>query len=528
MRSPSLSRWPGVLCLLLAPAAVAAVFEIVAVRNGSVADPFGDHGTLELYTRVATEGRQMLGPYSRFCLQHPGPLYFYASVPLYVLCGGNYLGVKLTALLINALAVACMLRFAAAGAGAVALRATAIALGAFLVARQPGFWLAPWNPNVVVLPFGAALFSLAKVASGSGRGLLPAALAVSFVVQTHVGTLPAMTSSVLLTLGIHAIPVLRRLAGLPPRLAKDPARVFLSAALLFATLWILPLWEQFESGGGNLARLFAFGMNKRGQHDWREVIGTIAQGVSSYRVAEAARPGPDATSLAPFALVAAVSAGLFGSHLIARRFRDSFTGALSLLCLVGLALALLAAKRVPGTLFPYLVGWTAMFGVAAVVVTAKSLHLLIDGSPEAHRRVRLIAGPLAAGVLVLLSVWSLFLVATTRSGSGPREMRQSRSLRALAVRVEQRLNATGVHRPMLVVDRSASRPVAIGFLLALDKRGLHAAVRRFACLDLRGHFSPDGTEDGRLILKGKKDMEPANADERVVSRGSGLIVYLAP
>ena len=42
-----------------------------------------DHRRLEI--GLSPEGRQLLGPYSRFGFHHPGPAYFYASVPLYVL-----------------------------------------------------------------------------------------------------------------------------------------------------------------------------------------------------------------------------------------------------------------------------------------------------------------------------------------------------------------------------------------------------------------------------------------------------------
>jgi hypothetical protein len=38
----------------------------------------GDYAALELYTRLAAQGRQLLGPYSRFGFHHPGPAYFYA------------------------------------------------------------------------------------------------------------------------------------------------------------------------------------------------------------------------------------------------------------------------------------------------------------------------------------------------------------------------------------------------------------------------------------------------------------------
>src|SRR5512146_1496770 len=69
----------------------------------------GDYAVLELYTRLAAHGQQLLGPYSRFHFQHPGPAYFYACVPLYRLTGDAFRGITLTALLINVVSVGLLL-----------------------------------------------------------------------------------------------------------------------------------------------------------------------------------------------------------------------------------------------------------------------------------------------------------------------------------------------------------------------------------------------------------------------------------
>ena len=71
--------------------------------------PHGDHAVLELYTRLAASGDQRLGPYSRFHFHHPAPALFYLSMPVYELAGESHEGLKLAALLINALSVAGLL-----------------------------------------------------------------------------------------------------------------------------------------------------------------------------------------------------------------------------------------------------------------------------------------------------------------------------------------------------------------------------------------------------------------------------------
>src|SRR4029077_17792587 len=102
--------------LLLAPVLVLApaLLLLVAVATGRGLETdlpaTGDYAALELYTRLAAQGRQLLGPYSRFGFHPPGPAYFYASVPLYVLTGERFAGILLTAALINVLSIALMLR----------------------------------------------------------------------------------------------------------------------------------------------------------------------------------------------------------------------------------------------------------------------------------------------------------------------------------------------------------------------------------------------------------------------------------
>src|SRR5207247_10748765 len=99
--------------------------------------PHGDHAVLELYTRLAASGDQRLGPYSRFHFHHPGPALFYLSMPVYELAGESHEGLKLAALLINALSVAGLLGAARRLGGLAAYFATALVLAAFVP------WLGP-------------------------------------------------------------------------------------------------------------------------------------------------------------------------------------------------------------------------------------------------------------------------------------------------------------------------------------------------------------------------------------------------
>jgi hypothetical protein len=63
-------------------------------------EPFqvGAYATMELYTRLAAEGSQRVGTESRFQVHQPGPSFFYAAAPTYVLLGESTRGMAAASL----------------------------------------------------------------------------------------------------------------------------------------------------------------------------------------------------------------------------------------------------------------------------------------------------------------------------------------------------------------------------------------------------------------------------------------------
>src|SRR5207245_552305 len=156
----------------LAVAAVVAplVFEVVRTLTGRGAHValWGDNPLLELATRDALHGHQLLGPYSRFGWHHPGPAYFYwLALPVLLLEPGGA-GIYLGATLLNLAAGAVVLGVVWRRAGPLATAWTSAALAAFFLVLGPGFLREPWNPFVVVLPL-AALVVLCADAAGGGH-----------------------------------------------------------------------------------------------------------------------------------------------------------------------------------------------------------------------------------------------------------------------------------------------------------------------------------------------------------------------
>jgi hypothetical protein len=475
----------------------------------------GDYAALELYTRLAAQGRQLLGPYSRFGFHHPGPAYFYASVPLYVLSGERFLGILLTAALINVVSIALLLRRVGRHGGLAALLAAALVIELFISWRGPGWLFSAWNPSVAVLPFGLALVSLAAFAAGDARALPAAVLAGSFAAQTHLGCLPA-TVAVFLAAAILLVPPIRVAAGLPPRARISRAPLVL-AIVLAAVVWAPPLIEQLSPEGGNLAHIVGFSSLPDERHTAAEALTAAGAAIMGWLFGVRGTAGA--------ALLALGVVVLSVAHAAARRTRQAFAGALSLVTLAGVAAAVLSAARVTGPLLPYLLRWMAMLSVGMAAALAASLAPLLRARAEASRRPLLF---LTAGLVALALVTGRNLsLAESLLQSPPAPTVESEAAARLAEAIDASVSTTS-HRPVVEVAPHSDRDLVLGVVLAMDKAGTRFAVRPFGPFRLGGRWTPDGTEDARLVL-GPEDAErAAQSGVRLLGRDAGLFAYLVP
>ena len=86
--------------------ALAGIVSLVVVsRHEERFREVSDGAILEISTIEALNGRQLLGPYSRFGWNHPGPLYFYLQGPWYLASGLHTAGMQAGALAINLVAI---------------------------------------------------------------------------------------------------------------------------------------------------------------------------------------------------------------------------------------------------------------------------------------------------------------------------------------------------------------------------------------------------------------------------------------
>ena len=482
--------------------------------------PHGDHAVLELYTRLAASGDQRLGPYSRFHFHHPGPALFYLSMPVYELAGESHEGLKLAALLINALSVAGLLGAARRLGGLAAYFATALGLAAFVAWWGPAGLFSNWNPTIAVLPFGLGLLAWGGVAAGRPAFLPVAVLASSFAVQSHVGCAPVTAAVAAAALAMATIPRLSRVLRLPPAPPRAWLRPAVIGAVVLVVLWALPLAEQLDPEGGNLGRILEISTQPPLRHpSLPDAAQALADNAAAFLMGSAGSPEGSRRAFPLLAVALVTALGL------AWRARSCLGIALPLVTLVGMATAVYSATRIPGWAQPYLVGWMSMLGLVAFVGTLLGL----GASPLLHgeRLARLAA---AAAICITLALSALGVRDARAHLPPPADPpdRLSEWTRHLAEPAAAALRAGGGRRTLVEVERPVPRALAVGLVLGLDKAGVSMAVTPFGPFRFPGRLAPDGTEDATLLVGGENSAWTDQKGARMLAREGGVFVYLLP
>jgi len=360
--------------------------------------PSGDQAIQLLrISEVGTRHTPLIGAYSRYGWNHPGPLQFWLSAIPYRMFGAA--GVLAVTGAINGLAsagtVVAARRF---GGSALAWVVTACGL---LMIRSQGLTLLvdPWNPWVATLPFLAFLFSVAAAAKGDRQMLLVALAAGSFAVQAHLGNAPLVaTASVM---AVVCLSLDRRDRN---RVAFGRRYVLLVGALALG-LWAGPLIQQLTGHPRNLSAILSF---FRGSH--RTVGFTSASHVSGLELGlwppwlgladEMDRAGFVA-GRSPIPLMLLI-AGLLLIGFLCWRRQCRRAAEASWLSAVLLAIGTFAISRAVAGVDTYFIRWSwalGAFTLASLVWAA----IVAAGSPRALAVTRATAAFIAALLVVSLA-----------------------------------------------------------------------------------------------------------------------------
>ena len=201
---------------------------------------------------VGTSNTPLVGPYSRFQWNHPGPSLSFAFAPWVRLFGSSGVGILIGAFVAN-LAAMFGAAWVARRSSKVLFFLTSIVLAAFVLLAQSGELFNPWNPFVVVLPLFAALIAAWATFRGDRVAAVVLVIAASFAIQGHIGAAPLGVLALLIGGGglLYAI----------VRSQGEERRDFVTTSLIAVGVmfvcWIPPLLDQLF-GTGNLGRLVEF------------------------------------------------------------------------------------------------------------------------------------------------------------------------------------------------------------------------------------------------------------------------------
>lgn len=362
---PRLERWLLVLTLVatLAPVAV-----VVITRSWRDYTPLQDFAVFHLRLRdVLSTDTPLVGVYSQYGWNHPGPAGYWLVAPFVWLAGGAGWGMLVGSAVVQGVAIGAtaLITYRAAGARAALFWVSVAALA--YGATGPWVVLEAWNPHIA-LPIFVLFLATAWCAAISPGAHLPTSFVVgSVLIQLHIGYAPLV------------LPVWLWLAWRCTRaigwrtVARDEWRPLTVAAVV---LWSAPLLHELVHPRGNLRALISYFVLDRRDDPTAGPMVAIEQLADALRLPPPwllgshsvdTLTGSSVGSAATWALLAAAAVVV---GLVARR--SAGTGARRLLDLswITLAAGLVALAGVRGQVRLYQFYWIDVVAVLLLAATA--------------------------------------------------------------------------------------------------------------------------------------------------------------
>jgi hypothetical protein len=468
---PPAGRGPRRWWILVAVVAVLLVPFVVLVLRAVAGEwfPPGDYAAIEMRTRaVGSSHTPLVGPYSRYGWHHPGPYLFYVLAVPYRLLGSKSTGILAGTALVNGVAVACVAWVLWRRGRVAGLLVGLLPLTLLMRALGGGFLEDPWNPYIVVLALYAVALLAWAVACGD-HWMMPVAIVfASFAAQSHVGTaLPAVAMLAVATMFL--VVDARR-----DRVTKLRWLMVVSLAAL-VLLWLPAVVDQLRGGGGNLGALWRFWSSEHepgpGFVNAARLVGAQVGVAPSFITATEHRnlfsSSLETSWTVPLLLALVVAATVWAAR---RHDRQSF--ALGLVALALTAASWVAAARIVGIPFTYLLRWTWVIGAVSCFAIAWTALQWLRRRRRVWRDVRLPVTAVATAVtLVLLTV-----VTVSAARTDPPVATESKLVHALDQPLVDALGET--RGPVLVRPAGSfgSTVLATGIVMRLRHAGIAAGM----------------------------------------------------
>jgi hypothetical protein len=479
---PRTPRWLPALWM----AAAAAPFLVAAARAADRPIALGgDLALSALSTSDAAHLQEFVGPYSRMGWSHPGPTWFYLLAPVFTLLGSSGAAFYASFLAVQALAAALVV--AAAGRGHAWLQPLAALAVLVYGLRVPTIILVnPWNPFALLLPTILLLLLAGRAATGSLSALAGAAAVGTFLVQTHVGTVPLVAAAGL----VAAVGWLVTRSGVPVR------RLTVIGGFGVAVLcWLPPLWQQLRAPAqqGNLYQLTQYFLNSGGAegetHSWTQAAVVTGRlfGVPVYGWSAGDQlVDVDHLPTAGVVLLGVQFVGTLLLGLLGWRVRHRPAVALAAVLAATEAATLFAVHSLRGDVYDYLTLWATVLPV----VLAHGWADLLMRQVRPTRPAMVVAGTLLAVLAVVLGRHTTALVGQLPDSVGVREAVEL---------IDGVLDDQGAPIELLI-DDPAAWPTATGVAQLLEQRGHHVHVNGHWTFMFGASRSLTGAEAVRIIF----------------------------
>ncbi|MCU0312364.1 MAG: hypothetical protein MUE36_15640 [Acidimicrobiales bacterium] len=474
-------RRPWVAWSLLAVAVAAVALPVVLVGTAALGDvwrPSGDWAVLALRVSDVGNGSPLVGPYSRYGWNHPGPMLYWALAGPYHLLGREPVDLLFGTALLNALAFAGTLGLAWRRGRLPLVLLTGATLALLSQGLGPEVLRDPWNPYITLAPVALFAFLMWSVADGERWPVPIAAVVGSFLVQSHVGYAVLVIAMVTTTV---AIVVLAR-RGANPEPPSDRLRhrrrrtgLVLATAVALGVCWGPVLVDQVAGSGNLTAMVEYFAGGDETTVGVPDAVGLAARNLT---VPDAPWLGgdeptvPDGGGLAPASATGLLPPVVaFGLALEAAR-RAGAGSAVRFQILVGVSVlaGIVATSRITGEPYSYLLRWwwvvAALFWLSIAWSAGNAAARWIALPRTANRAVTWSATALAVALLVNTGA------TTARAGSSA-DVPDGSLTAILGELVEPTVGALAGRGPLLVrATGSVWGTAGDGIRLELERAGI--------------------------------------------------------
>lgn len=476
---------------------LAPVLSVLIQRAGRPYLPMQDAAVIDLRVRdvlTFSQNTPLVGAYSHFRWNHPGPALFYLVAPIAWVFGNPAWATLVGFAVLQGIAVVWTARLAWKTGG---LRWTVIWMAVMAltyVGSGPAILQVAWNPSVALPFFVLFLLQCWVVARGDARRLLGLAFVATFLVQAHIGY-------AVLVAVLGGWSVVRLAVDLRSR-RQWPGVLDLVPAVVVVVLMWLPavVLDPVVNGSSNLSRVVHFYLHppknfpRAGLGDGLGFLATEFRWVPpwlgganpvSYILRQDAIPSSVAWLAIPVVLLALAWWSAWRSRRRDLRILAELVG----LLLVASAFSL---TMIQGERSLYLFYWRIVAGVAAVVLTGAILVDSFAGRRWGSGASKAWAVLLAAATAVA----ALSIAPAAGNGRGPES-----GLEAAAASIVTQLNREGQPDGPVLVRQwgTTTGGLAAGLIDQLAREGKPVFVDRSLGFEL-GYGRTAGPGDVHAML----------------------------